>query len=149
MTDVLVCNAGSTSLKFALYRFPEAQRVFGMKIGGIGRRDAEVFCRREDTAHRYCFFSDVQDYRAGVELFFATLAEEGIAVSSPLFVGFKTVFAQGYHGTHVIDDDVMGRWNADLRWRPRTTGRISTSSACSAACFPPPCSSGRSRRNFT
>ena len=102
MTDVLVCNAGSTSLKFALYRFPEAQRVFGMKIGGIGRRDAEVFCRREDTAHRYCFFSDVQDYRAGVELFFATLAEEGIAVSSPLLVGFKTVFAQGYHGTQGV-----------------------------------------------
>ena len=118
MTDVLVCNAGSTSLKFALYRFPEAQRVFGMKIGGIGRRDAEVFCRREDTAHRYCFFSDVQDYRAGVELFFATLAEEGIGVSSPLLVGFKTVFAQGYHGTHVIDDDVIGAMERGLTVAP-------------------------------
>lgn len=108
--NILVCNAGSTSLKFKLYRFPEKQTLFVCKIERIGEARSVFTCEvpaggyaRSDSEH------GVPSYREGIERFLAALKESG-AVSSErdiAAVGFKTVIAKGYYGVHLLDDAVL------------------------------------------
>lgn len=76
--NILVCNAGSTSLKFKLYDMP-AETVLA-----------------EQKQER------VTDYESGIRAFLDTIP--GIAVDA---VGFKTVLSRNHYGVHVIDDDVI------------------------------------------
>lgn len=104
MRKILVCNAGSTSLKFVLYCFPEGKRLFQMKIGRIGEKKSEIsyVSDGKKTEQTEC---EIADYRTGVEFFMETLLQKKViaSVSEISAVGFKTVFAEGYFGTHVLD----------------------------------------------
>jgi len=77
--NVLVCNTGSTSLKFKLYEMP------GEKILGTRK------------------YERVLDYEKGIREFLSTLPEDmKIDV-----VGFKTVLSKDHDGVHLIDDEVI------------------------------------------
>jgi len=77
--NILVCNTGSTSLKFKLYEMP------GEKIL---------------TSQKY---ERVLDYESGIKDFLSTLPE-GTKIDA---VGFKTVLSKDHYGVHVIDDEVI------------------------------------------
>ena len=76
--NVLVCNAGSTSLKFRLYDMP----------------GETVLAERK--------YERVTDYESGIRAFLETVP--GISVDA---VGFKTVLSKDHYGVHLIDDDVI------------------------------------------
>jgi len=76
--NILVCNAGSTSLKFKLYDMP-SETVLA-----------------EQKQER------VTDYESGIRAFLDTIP--GIPVNA---VGFKTVLSRNHYGVHVIDDEVI------------------------------------------
>jgi len=76
--NILVCNAGSTSLKFKLYDMP-AETVLA-----------------EQKQER------VTDYESGIRSFLDTIP--GVTVDA---VGFKTVLSKNHYGVHVIDDEVI------------------------------------------
>ncbi len=76
--NILVCNAGSTSLKFKLYEMP-AEKVLAEK--------------------RY---ERVTDYESGIRAFLDTVP--GTRVDA---VGFKTVLSKDHYGVHRIDDAVL------------------------------------------
>lgn len=77
--NVLVCNAGSTSLKFRLYEMPGEKELAVQK------------------------YERVTDYEEGIRAFLATLPE-GTVIDT---VGFKTVLSKDHYGVHVIDDSVI------------------------------------------
>lgn len=77
--NVLVCNTGSTSLKFKLYDMP------GEEVIASGK------------------YERVTDYEAGIREFLDTLPE-GTKIDA---VGFKTVLSKDHYGVHVIDDAVI------------------------------------------
>lgn len=77
--NILVCNAGSTSLKFKLFSMPEEKVL------------AEQRMER------------VTDYEGGIREFLGTLPAD-IKVDA---VGFKTVLSKDHYGVHVIDDEVI------------------------------------------
>jgi len=77
--NVLVCNAGSTSLKFKLYSMPEEKVIAGRKMERI------------------------TDYEAGIREFLDTLPADTHIDA----VGFKTVLSKDHYGVHIIGDEVI------------------------------------------
>lgn len=77
--NILVCNAGSTSLKFRLFEMPKEQELSAGK------------------------YERVTDYEAGIREYLKTLPEN-VKIDA---VGFKTVLSKDHYGVHLIDDAVI------------------------------------------
>ena len=77
--NILVCNTGSTSLKFKLYDMPSETVLMSQK------------------------FERVVDYESGIRDFLKMIPE-GTKIDA---VGFKTVLSKDHYGVHVIDDEVI------------------------------------------
>ena len=107
--NLLVCNAGSTSLKFQLFCMPEEtvlargamERVGDPKGGRVrywGKKDLDVT-------------EVLPDYETGIRLFlkYITDPETGVIddLSELAAVGFKTVLSKDHYGVHRIDEAVL------------------------------------------
>ena len=110
---ILVCNVGSTSLKFKLYEMPEGEVLCTSKAERVGSRDDAIFeyvNSKTGEAIREEKIS-VEDYRAGIMKFLAcaTAKEGGVldAVSQIERVGYKTTLSKGHLGTHELTDEVL------------------------------------------
>lgn len=110
---ILVCNAGSTSLKFKLYEMPACQVLATGKVERVGSADDAIFgyCNcitgfREDAEG-----ANIPDYQTGIERFLECLTDGGGAVLSDISqierVGYKSVLSKGHYGVHEIDEGVM------------------------------------------
>lgn len=109
---LLVCNAGSTSLKFKLFEMPEERVLAQCGIERVGSVD--------DAVLHYCSMVDgytvekeglsIPSYASGIELFLSCMTEPGHRVLSSFDeierVGFKTVLSKGHYGVHEITEDV-------------------------------------------
>ena len=76
---ILVCNAGSTSLKYKLLRMPEE----------------EVLTEKK--------YERVSNYEEGIRNFLDSLDPDNV----PDAVAFKTVLSKDHYGVHFIDEDVI------------------------------------------
>ena len=110
---ILVCNVGSTSLKFKLYNMPSAEPLAEGKIERVGSRDDAIFHYRN---HRNGFNEKldkqcIPTYTDGIKKFLDRLtgAESGALEDLKILerIGFKTVLAKGYYGVHLLDDSVL------------------------------------------
>ncbi len=109
---ILVCNPGSTSLKFRLSEEPEGKVFAGGKIGRVGTDRAEyAFTAGKETSSGV---KPIPDYVAGIRLFldFIGGAEQADAVA------FKTVLARGVSGVTEITDKVTDAMRAYLAAAP-------------------------------
>ena len=77
--NILVCNTGSTSLKFKLYDMPDEKIIMSQK------------------------YERVIDYETGIRNFLETIPQ-GVKIDA---VGFKTVLSKDHYGVHIIDDEVI------------------------------------------
>ncbi len=107
---ILVCNAGSTSLKFKLWQMPERNVMAFGRVERVGS-DRAVFeygCM-DYHVHREPIF--IENYACGIQLFLNELIRgEGHALedeSQIEAVGFKTVLAKGFPGVHELTDEVI------------------------------------------
>ena len=110
---VMICNAGSTSLKFKLYDMP-AEKV--LASGGVERVGSS-----DDAIYKYANEAKgvqireekqpVPDYQTGIRRFLAdiTSEERGVIASVGEIerVGFKTVLSRGYYGVHELTEPVL------------------------------------------
>ena len=76
--NILVCNAGSTSLKFCFYEMPSERIIASQKQ------------------------ERVTDYESGIRSFLGTIPDVSVDA-----VGFKTVLSKDHYGVHLIDEDVI------------------------------------------
>lgn len=109
---ILVCNPGSTSLKFRLSEEPEGKVLADGKIGRVGTDRAEyAFTAGKETSSGV---KPIPDYVAGIRLFldFIGGAEQADAVA------FKTVLARGVSGVTEITDQVTDAMRAYLAAAP-------------------------------
>lgn len=113
MMKVLVCNVGSTSLKFKLYEMPGCEVVAVGKVERVGALDDAIFgyhnCKTGfsvDLGNQ-----DIPDYQSGIERFLNCLTEGKCAVLATVLeierVGFKATLSKGYFGVHEIDEKVL------------------------------------------
>ena len=110
---ILICNVGSTSLKFKLYDMPACTVLAQCgieRVGSVG--DAVFFYRNLLTGlEKRMEKQHIPDYRKGIEVFLEYLcAEESGAigdVSEIERVGFKAVLSKGHFGIHELDSKVL------------------------------------------
>ena len=102
---VLVCNAGSTSLKFKLFDMPEERVLATGKIERVGSEDNAIFHYQD--AEEYAVKLEKQcipTYTDGIQKFLDCLLDPEHRVLNSLDelerVGFKTVLSKDHYGVH-------------------------------------------------
>ena len=110
---LLVCNVGSTSLKFKLFEMPEEKVYCRAGVERVGSTDNAIFTyKNEDSGFSVELEGQcIPEYRAGISLFLKTALEDETLPLRDLgqlgAVGFKTVLSKGYYGVHELDEKVM------------------------------------------
>ena len=110
---VLVCNVGSTSLKFKLYDMPDARVLAQCGVERVGS-DYDAIFRYENclTGQKNAFDkADIPNYESGIRLFldYLTGADMGVisAVTEIERVGYKATLSKGHFGIHELDEEVL------------------------------------------
>lgn len=122
--NILVCNAGSTSLKFKLFTMPTEQVLATGKVERVGSTDNAIFEYRNTLTGFTLQLSEqnIPTYTVGISQFLnALLTGEGQALNTIEEierVGFKTVLAKNYYGIHELTDAVLGGMEAYLPVAP-------------------------------
>ncbi len=120
---ILVCNVGSTSLKYKLFNMPSTEILVEAKTERVGRDDA-IFSY---TNHQNGFSEkleglSVPGYAEGIRLFLDYLLGERSGALKNIgeleAIGFKTVLAKGYYGVHELTDEVIAAMEAYVRVAP-------------------------------
>ena len=120
---ILVCNVGSTSLKYKLFNMPSTDILVEAKTERVGRDDA-IFSY---TNHQNGFTEkleglSVPGYAEGIRLFLDYLLGERSGALKTIeeleAIGFKTVLAKGYYGVHELTDEVISAMEAYVRVAP-------------------------------
>lgn len=110
---VLICNAGSTSLKFKLYDMPAEKVLASGGVERVGSTDDAIY-KYENAGRDVSLRGEKQsvpDYETGIRRFLADVTDENRgaigSVSEIDRVGFKTVLSRGYYGTHELTEPVL------------------------------------------
>lgn len=110
---VLICNAGSTSLKFKLYDMPREEVLVVSKIERVGSKDDARFYYLNNLSNLDIRKEklSIPDYLSGIRLFIKYLTTGPTAAIADMSdverVGFKATLSKGYFGIHEISDDVL------------------------------------------
>ena len=106
---ILVCNAGSTSLKFKLFSMPEETVLVESRIERVGNPAGGLYTYFSDGYEEREEKKVIPDYRAGINAFLASLLSSGVvnSVEEIQAIGYKTVLSKGHYGVHVLDEEVL------------------------------------------
>ncbi|MBE6956628.1 MAG: acetate/propionate family kinase [Ruminococcaceae bacterium] len=109
---ILVCNVGSTSLKFKLFDMPGDKVLAEGKVERVGRTDAIFHYGNCSTGYSVKLEEqNIPSYAEGIlqYLGYLTHPEYGVIadVSEIERVGFKTVLAKGFYGIHELTEEVL------------------------------------------
>ena len=110
---VLVCNAGSTSLKFKLYEMPACTVLATGKVERVGSCDDAIFgyCNTATGYRVNTGKMNIPDYAVGINKFLFELTQGKGAVLTDIReierVGYKSVLSKNHYGVHEIDEAVM------------------------------------------
>ena len=110
---VLVCNAGSTSLKFKLYEMPACTVLATGKVERVGSCDDAIFgyCNTATGYRVNAGKMNIPDYAVGINKFLFKLTQGKGAVLTDIReierVGYKSVLSKNHYGVHEIDEAVM------------------------------------------
>lgn len=110
---VLVCNVGSTSLKFKLYEMPEAKLLAVSGVERVGSDHDAIFRyeRCSDSKKDGFDQADIPTYESGIRLFLEYLCSEEYGVIAEVSeierVGYKVTLSKGHLGVHELDEEVL------------------------------------------
>ena len=110
---VLVCNAGSTSLKFKLYEMPACTVLATGKVERVGSCDDAIFgyCNTVTGYRVDAGKMNIPDYAVGINKFLFELTQGEGAVLTDIWeierVGYKSVLSKDHYGIHEIDEAVL------------------------------------------
>ena len=125
---ILICNVGSTSLKFKLFDMPESDVLAEAKIERVRSKNDAIFHYR-NIKRNVQIKKDKQacpKYSDGIMWFLQYLLDEKTGAITDIrqinAVGFKTVLAKGYYGVHELDNEVCGAMKDYLFIAPAHNG---------------------------
>jgi len=110
---ILVCNVGSTSLKYKLFNMPDTSIMVEAKIERVGSQDSAIFTYQNhlNGAKEDMSGLCVPSYTEGINLFLEYLTDTKMGAIQSMeaveAIGFKTVIAKGYYGIHELTNDVI------------------------------------------
>lgn len=110
---ILVCNVGSTSLKFKLYDMPAGNVLAQCGVERVGS-DHDAIFRYENclTGAKTAFDkADIPSYESGIRLFLDYLTGQDTGVIAEVTeiarVGYKATLSKGHFGIHELDAEVL------------------------------------------
>lgn len=121
---ILICNVGSTSLKFKLYDMPACTVLSQGKVERVGSPDDAIFQYENLLTGKTVTEENIAipDYRSGIEKYLAWLTDARHGVISAIGeierVGYKTTLSKGHFGTHELTDEVI---DGMRQWLPLAT----------------------------
>lgn len=106
---ILVCNAGSTSLKFKLFSMPDETVLVESRIERVGNPNGGLYTFVSEGYNERDEKKVIIDYRAGINAFLESLLKSGKIhnVEEIEAIGYKTVLSKDHYGVHVLDDEVL------------------------------------------
>ena len=112
MLKVLICNAGSTSIKFKLWEMPDETVLAAGRVERIGM-GGSIFgysCPERDLTIEEKDL-DIRSYEEGIQRFLQALTGPQTGALSAVeeidAVGYKTVLAKGYYDVHLLEEPVL------------------------------------------
>ena len=111
---ILICNVGSTSLKFKLFDMPEGSVLADARIERVGSEKDAIYNYRNLKANRQIKKENQScpKYSDGIEWFLKMLVDRDCREIEEIgqieAIGFKTVLAKGFNGVHELNDEVCG-----------------------------------------
>ena len=121
MLKILICNAGSTSLKFKLWEMPGHVALADGKVERVGSKDA-IFHYNSAARHIKEDGLDIPDYTRGIRRFLDALADTVDSLDAIEAVGFKTVLSKDHYGVHFLTEDVLDGMRAYFPVAPAHNG---------------------------
>ena len=122
---ILICNAGSTSLKFKLWEMPEYAVLAEGRVERVGSENA-IFSYSSPAGKIYQENLSVPDYTAGIQLFLDALTGSELGVLASLdeisAVGYKTVLSKDHYGVHFLTEEVLDGMRAFYTVAPAHNG---------------------------
>ena len=107
---ILICNAGSTSLKFKLWEMPQYSVLAEGKVERVGSKNA-IFSYKSSLGTIAKDGLSVPDYTAGIRMFLDALSASDVRaiedISEVAAVGYKTVLSKDHYGVHELTEDVL------------------------------------------
>jgi acetate kinase len=121
---LLVCNVGSTSLKFKLFNMPSAEVAAESKVERVGNIEDAIF-HYKNLKNGFAIRlsgQSIPSYTDGIRKFLSHLVDEenGVLENVEMIerVGFKTVLARGFYGVHQLDEPVLAAMREYLSIAP-------------------------------
>lgn len=122
---ILICNAGSTSLKFRLWEMPGFKELAYGLVERVRSKHGIFTCRIGAYEHSADEL-DVPDYAAGIGMFLNELVDAGHGAIRELgeieAVGFKTVLSKDHYGVHFLTEEVLEGMRAYYSVAPAHNG---------------------------
>ena len=118
---ILICNAGSTSLKFKLWEMPRLDVLSDGKVERVGSTNA-IFHYNSATRHIREEGLDIPDYTTGIRLFLNALGDTVPSLDDVEAVGFKTVLSRDHYGVHFLTEEVLEGMRAYFPVAPAHNG---------------------------
>lgn len=107
---ILICNVGSTSLKFKLWNMPDHKVLAQGHVERVGSPRA-IFQYNCGNYHYHLDPIHIPNYTTGIQMFLDMLTRTDSPAIHHLeeieAVGFKTVLAKGYYGVHELTNEVL------------------------------------------
>ncbi|MDI6600765.1 MAG: acetate kinase [Thermoanaerobacteraceae bacterium] len=108
--NILVCNVGSTSLKYGLLNMTSEESLAWGRIERIGS-DKSIYSHKDVKGFEFKQEAHIPNYKTGINLMIKNLINNGEGVITSLeeisSIGFKVVHAKDISGVQLLTDEVL------------------------------------------
>lgn len=122
---ILICNAGSTSLKFKLWQMPEFTILAEGHVERVGS-ERGIFSYKSPAGGFSRENLSIPDYESGIRLFLDALTVSDCRALDSLAqldaIGYKTVLSKDHYGVHFLTEEVLEGMRAYYSVAPAHNG---------------------------
>ncbi len=122
---ILICNAGSTSLKFKLWNMPGFEVLAEGRVERVGS-DRGIFTYKSAAGSVSKDEMSIPDYECGINLFLHELTQGAYRaigdISQVEAIGYKTVLSKDHYGVHFLTEEVLEGMRAYFTVAPAHNG---------------------------
>ena len=111
--NILICNVGSTSLKYQLFRMPEELVLASGVVERVGAGDGRFYAKTHKNGTLVEESAAFPTQREAIARMLSQLTDTVLPDLAALdCVGFKVVLAKGVSGVQYLTDDVLSKMEA-------------------------------------
>lgn len=107
---ILICNVGSTSLKYQLFEMTREQVLASGGVERVGQKEGRFYCKNHQTGETGEESASFPTHKEAISRMLEELLKGALSSLSELSaVGFKVVHAKGVSGVQLLTDDVLSK----------------------------------------